>query len=87
MKPLPLGVTPSGPFIAASDATLIDQSYPLTRTLPAVIDRAPDGRIDPNVREFLLYILSREGQEAVNRDGRYLPLSPAAAQEQRRRIT
>ncbi len=84
VKPLPLGVTPTGPFVAASDATLIDQSYPLARTLPAVIDRPPDGRIAPRVREFLRYILAREGQEAVNRDGRYLPLSPRVAEQQRR---
>jgi len=84
VKPLPLGITTAGPFVAASDATLMDQSYPLARTLPAVIDRPPDGRIDPKVREFLRYILSREGQEAVNRDGRYLPLSPRVAEQQRR---
>ncbi|HYZ47891.1 MAG TPA: substrate-binding domain-containing protein [Sphingomonas sp.] len=84
VKPLPLAVTPAGPWIAASDATLIDRSYPLARTLPAVIDRPPDGRIDPKVREFLRYILSREGQEAVNRDGRYLPLSPTMLEAQRR---
>lgn len=84
VKPLPLSRTPAGPFVAVSAATLIDQSYPLARTLPAVIDRPPDGRITPGVREFLRYVLSREGQEAVNRDGRYLPLSPEAAADQRR---
>ncbi|MDB5679497.1 substrate-binding domain-containing protein [Sphingomonas bacterium] len=86
VKALPLAVMSAGPFVAASDTTLIDQSYPLARTLPAVIDRPPDGRIDPKVREFLRYILSREGQQAVNRDGRYLPLSPAMAEQQRRII-
>ena len=55
---------------ARSEATLIDRSYPLARTLPAVIDHPPDGRIKPGVREFLRYVLSREGQEAINRDGR-----------------
>jgi phosphate transport system substrate-binding protein len=84
VKSLRLAATPEGPFVAASDTTLIDQSYPLARTLPAVIDRPPDGRIDPKVCEFLRYILSREGQQAVNRDGRYLPLSPSVAEQQRR---
>lgn len=86
VRPLPLAYTPAGPFISVSDATLIDQTYPLTRTLPAVIDRPPDGRVIPAVREFLIYILSREGQEAVNRDGRYLPLSPDVAAGQRRSV-
>lgn len=84
VKALPLGRTAGTPFVGVSEATLIDQSYPLTRTLPAVIDRPPDGRIQPAVREFLRYVLSRQGQEAVNRDGRYLPLSPAAAARQLR---
>lgn len=84
VKPLPLAHTPAGPFVAVTEASLIDRSYPLARTLPAVIDRPPDGRIAPQVREFLSYVLSREGQEAVNRDGRYLPLSPEFAAQQRR---
>ncbi|OHD00063.1 MAG: hypothetical protein A2885_21265 [Sphingopyxis sp. RIFCSPHIGHO2_01_FULL_65_24] len=86
VKPLALAHTAAGPFVAVSEASLIDQSYPLARTLPAVIDLPPDRRIDPKVREFLRYVLSREGQEAVNRDGRYLPLSPAAAEKERRKL-
>jgi len=86
VKALALAHEPAGPFVSVSEATLIDQSYPLARTLPAVIDVPPDGRIDSRVREFLRYVLSREGQEAINRDGRYLPLSPEAAQAQRRRL-
>lgn len=84
VKALPLSVGPGGPYVAASEMSLIDQSYPLARTLPAVIDLPPDGRIAPKVREFLRFVLSREGQERVNRDGRYLPLSPAFAARQAR---
>jgi len=84
VRAVPLGTTGAGPFVMASDATLIDQSYPLARTLPAVIDRPPDGRVDPAVRAFLRFVLSREGQEAVNRDGRFLPLSPEMIVRQRR---
>jgi len=84
VRPVPLGATGAGPFVQASKATLIDQSYPLARTLPAVIDVAPDGRADSRVLEFLRFILSREGQQAVTQDGRYLPLSVASAARQRR---
>ncbi|PKB19031.1 phosphate transport system substrate-binding protein [Novosphingobium kunmingense] len=84
VKPLALAHTPAGPFVSVSEATLIDQSYPLARTLPAVIDRRPDGRVAPPAREFLRFVLSREGQEAINSDGRYLPLSPPFAARQRR---
>jgi len=77
VKPLALGNTSKGPFVQASKASLIDGSYPLARYIPAIVDRKTDGSIDPIVREFVRFLVSREGQEAVNRDGRYLPLSLA----------
>lgn len=75
VKPLALGQGAKGPFVQASKTSLIDGSYPLARYIPAVVDRKPDGSIDPKAREFIRFLVSREGQEAVNRDGRYLPLS------------
>ncbi len=42
--------------------------------------------VDPKVKEFLRYILSREGQEAVVRDGRYLPLTKEAVAEQLKKL-
>ena len=86
VKPLAIGVTPAGPFYRATEQTLIDRTYPLARLIPGVIDRAPGMAVDPKVREFLRYLLSREGQEVVLRDGRYLPLSPVAAQKEVRKL-
>jgi phosphate transport system substrate-binding protein len=86
VKPLAIGVTPAGPFYQATKQTLIDRTYPLARVIPAVIDRAPGMPFDTKVREFLRYLLSREGQEVVLRDGRYLPLSPAAALKELRKL-
>jgi phosphate transport system substrate-binding protein len=86
VKPLAIGVTPTGPFYPVTKQTLIDRTYPLARVIPAVIDRAPGTRVDPKVKEFLRYLLSREGQEVVLRDGRYLPLSPAAARNEARKL-
>jgi phosphate transport system substrate-binding protein len=42
--------------------------------------------VDAKVREFLRYLLSREGQGVVMRDGRYLPLSLATAQKEVRKL-
>ena len=75
VRPLALGASADGPFYQATERTLIEGLYPLARTLPAVVDVPPGGRLDPKVREFLRYLLSREGQQAVNEDGRYLPLA------------
>jgi phosphate transport system substrate-binding protein len=86
VKALALGLQPAGPFFQATKETLVDHRYPLARTIPAVIDRAPGAAIDPKVREFLRYLLSRDGQTRVNEDGRYLPLASALIQEQLRKL-
>lgn len=76
VKPLLVGRTADGPFYAATKETLIARQYPLGRIIPAEIDRAPGKQVDPAVREFLLYILSREGQADIVRNGKYLPMGP-----------
>jgi phosphate transport system substrate-binding protein len=82
VKPLALARTADGPFYAATKSTLIDRQYPLVRIIPAEIDRVPGQPVDPKVREFLSYILSREGQEDIVRNGKYLPMQPAAAKRE-----
>lgn len=86
VKPLALAARREGPYVHASKQSLIDQSYPLARTIPAVVDRPPGAPVAPKVREFLRYLLSRDGQEMINRDGRYLPLSPATLARQLGRL-
>jgi phosphate transport system substrate-binding protein len=86
VKPLAIAANAGGPYVPASKRSLIERSYPLARTIPAVVDRAPGAPLDPKVREFLRYVLSREGQEAIVHDGRYLPLSAEYAAEQRRKL-
>ena len=86
VKPLSLARTAGGPFYDANKATLINRQYPLTRIIPAEIDRAPGQPVNPAVREFLLYLLSREGQADIVRNGKYLPLQPAIAARERARL-
>jgi phosphate transport system substrate-binding protein len=85
-KPLLLGRNPDGPFFPASKETLIRREYPLGRIIPAEIDRPPGQPVNPAVRQFLLYILSREGQEEIVRNGKYLPMQPEAAARQREKL-
>lgn len=86
VKALAIGATSAGPFYQATKQTLVEHRYPLARTIPAIIDRPPGMPIVPKVKEFLRYLLSRDGQEMVIRDGRYLPLSPVLIAEQLRKI-
>ena len=75
VRPLALAWKDGGPFVAASDATLIAQSYPLVRLIPAYVDRAPGKPLDPALREFLRFVLSREGQISLLEHSGYLPIS------------
>ena len=86
VKPLELARSAAGPYYAATKETLINQQYPLGRIIPAAIDRKPGQPVDPAVREFLLYILSREGQEDIVRNGKYLPMQPEAARREREKL-
>ena len=86
VKPVALAWRNGGPYRLATKETLIQQQYPLVRMIPAVADRIPGRPLRPAVREFLLYLLSRQGQQQIVDDGRYLPLSPAAAAAARAKV-
>lgn len=86
VKPIAVGIQDGGPFYQATKENLIERKYPLSRVIPAVVDRPPGKPIEPKVREFLRYILSREGQEAVVRDDRYLPLATTALVEELKKL-
>lgn len=79
VKAVALAVSPGGPYFAATQENLIRRTYPLTRIIPAYIDQAPGRPVDPKVREFLRYVLSREGQTDLLRQPGYLPLSAESA--------
>ncbi len=52
--------------------------YPLARFLYVYVKRAPNSPMDPLTREFLRFVLSKEGQEIVIKDG-YLPMTSKLA--------
>jgi len=55
--------------------------YPLARFLYVYVNKPPNSPADPLMREFIRYVLSREGQEIVVKDG-YLPLGFEIAQRE-----
>jgi phosphate transport system substrate-binding protein len=76
VKTLALGLNESGPFIEPTRENVWTRAYPMVRFTSIFINRAPGRPIDPKVKEFLRYILSRDGQGMVEREGSYLPLTP-----------
>ncbi|MBV9084194.1 MAG: substrate-binding domain-containing protein, partial [Acidobacteriaceae bacterium] len=62
-------------YYAPTPQNIVQRLYPLSRSIVAYVN-CPSGQpLDPRVSEFLRYVLSREGQEAVRKDSGYLPLS------------
>jgi phosphate transport system substrate-binding protein len=68
----------SGSQVTYWDPTIenaFNRDYPLTRFTTVFVDKARGTPLEPRLLEFLLYILSRDGMEAVVQDGAYLPLN------------
>ena len=82
---LALAEKDAGPFVAPTKANVAARTYPLTRSTYLFIDRDPAKGFDPTVKEFLRYVLSREGQQVIL-DNNYLPLTAAEAAVQRKAI-
>lgn len=73
-------------FVLATPDTIWDRSFPLHRFTTLYINRKPGEPVDPQVKEFIRYILSREGMQAVADDGAYTPINEKIATEQRRKL-
>jgi phosphate transport system substrate-binding protein len=86
VKALRLAVSQRSPCYALTAQTAEARTYPLVRTIDVALDRAPGAPLKPRVKEFLRFILSREGQRIVVSDGAYLPLGAATLHEQRQRL-
>ncbi|MEA3003134.1 MAG: hypothetical protein QOH81_1922 [Sphingomonadales bacterium] len=86
VRAVPIGATSRGPFVPVSPASLRDRSYPLFIEEWAEARLAPGKALDPLVKEFLTFMLSREGQDAIQRDGKWIPIPPARAREMLARL-
>src|SRR5574341_317453 len=56
-------------------------TYPLARFLFVYINKAPNKALDPLMREFVRFVFTKEGQEAVIKDG-YYPVPNSIAKEE-----
>jgi phosphate transport system substrate-binding protein len=86
IKPLALAATNAGPYFPPVKENVRERTYPLSRIMMVYLNRAPDKPADAKLVEFLRYVLSREGQQAVVHEGGYLPLTAPAAAAQLRKL-
>ena len=80
VRAVPLAAEPGAQPVAPKAAAAYSGDYPLARFLYLSVNHRPGSNLDPLRREFLRYVLSRDGQADVKKDG-YLPVTAAVAAE------
>jgi phosphate transport system substrate-binding protein len=85
VKAVPLSLKAGGDVVPATEETALSGTYPLGRYLLIYINKAPKQDLDPARREFLLYVLSAQGQEAVEKNG-YIALPVKILKEERAKL-
>jgi phosphate transport system substrate-binding protein len=80
VRAVPLSKDDSGQFVAAEPQNAYSGKYPLWRPLLLAVNRDPTKELDPLRREFIKYVLSKEGQQEVVDNG-FLPLPAKAAKK------
>ncbi len=85
VKVLALSKKEGQPCYDGSYENVISRKYPLSRYLYIYIVKAPNKPLDPMVKEFLKYALSREGQKIVIKAG-YLPLPYEVIREELKKL-
>ncbi len=81
-KILALGWTNAGPFVPYTMDNLQNRTYPMFDRIYAYANDDPEKGLDPKVAEFLRFVVSRQGQELMEQDGKYLPLTAEVARAQ-----
>jgi len=92
VKAIAVAAQAGEPAVALTRESVAARTYPLTRTayIYFTVDNKTgdlaDPLVDPKVKEFLRYVLSRQGQEDVAREGGYLPLTAKLAATQLEKV-
>jgi phosphate transport system substrate-binding protein len=81
VRALPLAAAGAS-FVEPSYANCLNGSYPLSRYLYVYVNKAPARPMDKLTSEFITFVLSKQGQEIVLKDG-YFPLPADVADEGR----
>ena len=72
--------------MAPSRESFQNRTYPLVRSIYIYLNRKPGTPVEPKLREFLRFILSREGQAIVADGSGFLSLPAAEVEIQRAKL-
>lgn len=81
VRPIPL-VKAGSDYVEPTYDNVASGQYPLSRFLYVYVNKEPNQALDPLTKEFLKFVLSKEGQEIVVKDG-YYPMSAKLVNEDR----
>ena len=85
-KAIALAVNDGGPYVEMSMDSVWKRTWPLYQRETWVLNRKPGQALDSKVKEFMRYVFSREGQQEVVRDGKFLPLTGELVREQLKKL-
>jgi len=86
LKVLAVAPRRGGPAVALTPDNVANRTYPLIRDAFFYVNKAPGKPLDARAREFMRFVLSREGQEIIARVGYYYPLNAEYLQEQLKKL-
>ena len=82
VKTLAVATEPGQSYYEPTKENVWRRRYPIARFTTLVVNRPPGKPVEPKVKEFVRYILSKEAMAAVVRDGSYLPLTEELIEQQ-----
>jgi phosphate transport system substrate-binding protein len=81
VRSVPLSSQPGGTCYDANADNAYAGDYPISRFLYIYVNRNPNQALDPLRAEFVRYVFSKQGQEAVIKDGYYPVTAPVAKED------
>ena len=81
VRAVPISATDGGTCFEANDQNAYAGEYPITRFLYVYLNKKPGTKLEPVRAEFSKYILSKQGQLAVVKDGLFPIPSAVVAQD------
>jgi phosphate transport system substrate-binding protein len=85
VKTVPLAVEEGGGFVDATTESALAGKYPLARFLYIYVNKHPNKPLDPATAEFVKFMLSKTGQEIVDKDG-YIPVPRIVVEQELARL-
>jgi len=86
LKAIAIAKEDGGPYFEPTKLDFQTHDYPLSRNVFMYLNRPPGTTVDPKLKEFLLFVLSEEGQYILAHNGLHLPLTGKILLAQRKKL-